>query len=1060
MMAGKNLQTLRDQLEGQTRDIQNLQKEVEQATQRALSSLPSSYHGHHPIPTASHQFSLMPENVTRTVVDNSAIVPLHYHHHQVLQRSFSADLPSSCNKSCLMPQYNPLECDLGGSDFNVKTPLWKSLKEYIIKDLPEQSNQSRNMTGLQNQQERKIPEELNVRIQSLEMERDAVLFKRFQESKALEDRNEQLHETVQELQKASHLQNEMLKKSNVCNALLRETVQEQVEVLQDIGQVLLSYEERSGKHVFEQGCAPSHHISSLATTVKKVLQELETEAEDQLNSLKTELKDKEALLALYKERFYIAVNEQEQQVAALTQEASNSLREVKNVNSQMETFQEQVKGQCVVYEERIAYFELTVSQLHSELQSNKKKAEDLKMQLVAADSTLTETHDKHAQDIRKQDEKLHQLRESLQACEKQLNLEKEQRKQLLDENKTNILTNEKINRDLVERSKEIENLHAKVKMLKDTHERQMKEQIAVINEKNEGIKFILSQLESTKELLDKTAQDLQAKTFTLQSAEKSIEDLKMLLEEKDATLKNTMGKLKKLRAENKKCELDNNDLDKMQTEIEKMRVYMAEKDHYIKALHLQIEHLFQAVGQQSEKLNVLQARNAQLLEEMKSMAEKNNTRICELELEKTELSNATIKLRTERDRLMSELKDTRHNYENLEADYAVLKKNYQVKNEELVGTSASLKTQLHTVLTELEQTKSILRIIEGCDGHAVKVALRMQKKMTAKREKIDTLQSRIQFLEEALSRADKEKQHLKEEDKLTQEHVNAERCRLSENLETLRDENKTLKDQVSRMQASMDKAALRFSESQSIIQRLEKESMRLRIKHTLEMKGIAVPTSEHIAVPVSCASVHLPFTQSNLRDKPLSDVTYGTEQSSRNMITEKPTRDRLSLSDKLHIMNYRGMDVHQNKINDDKPHHLNTSMDPSMLFTADLQDKDPTFSFANTECPFLTTPCYTSSPKKPSIDQRSECKSPVHSLLTTPVDAYEVAGSLSRRPLSVSVSSQDSSLGEPSTENLQSRLEKLQTMAKDLQAKNKEMSQMVRKKENRTAKDHKNREHE
>ncbi|CAH2301511.1 Hypothetical predicted protein [Pelobates cultripes] len=264
-----------------------------------------------------------------------------------------------------------------------------------------------------------------------------------------------------------------------------------------------------------------------------------------------------------------------------------------------------------------------------------------------------------------------------------------------------------------------------------------------------------------------------------------------------------------------------------------------------------------------------------------------------------------------------------------------------------------------------------------------------------------------------------EKQRLKEEDKLTQEHVNAERCRLSENLETLRDENKTLKDQVSRMQSSMDKAALRFSESQSIIQRLEQESMRLRIKHTLEMKGIAVPTSEQIAVPVSCASVHLPFTQSNMRDKHLSDVTYGTEQSSRNIITEKPTRDLLSLSDKLHIMNYRGMDVHQNKINDDKPHRLTTSMDPSMLFTADLQDKDPTFSFANTdhfvllvvslslECPFLTTPCYTSSPKKRS----SVCKSPVHSLLTTPVDAYEVAGSLSRRPLSMSVSSQDSSLG-------------------------------------------------
>lgn len=70
-------------------------------------------------------------------------------------------------------------------------------------------------------------------------------------------------------------------------------------------------------------------------------------------------------------------------------------------------------------------------------------------------------------------------------------------------------------------------------------------------------------------------------------------------------------------------------------------------------------------------------------------------------------------------------------------------------------TTNKLKMQLKSAQSELEQTRNTLKSMEGSDGHAMKVAMGMQKQITAKRGQIDALQSKIQFLEEAMTNANK-----------------------------------------------------------------------------------------------------------------------------------------------------------------------------------------------------------------------------------------------------------------------------------------------------------------
>ncbi|EGW11394.1 Coiled-coil domain-containing protein 158 [Cricetulus griseus] len=134
----------------------------------------------------------------------------------------------------------------------------------------------------------------------------------------------------------------------------------------------------------------------------------------------------------------------------------------------------------------------------------------------------------------------------------------------------------------------------------------------------------------------------------------------------------------------------------------------------------------------------------------------------DLELEKVKLVNAgserlrAVKdIRQERDQLLNEVKTSRTELNSLSEDYEVLKRNFRNKSEEMETTTNKLKMQLKSAQSELEQTRNTLKTMEGSDGHAMKVAMGMQKQITAKRGQIDALQSKVQFLEEAVTSANK-----------------------------------------------------------------------------------------------------------------------------------------------------------------------------------------------------------------------------------------------------------------------------------------------------------------
>ncbi|XP_069449261.1 coiled-coil domain-containing protein 158 isoform X3 [Ovis canadensis] len=989
-----------------------------------------------------------------------------------------------------------------------KEHIERVLEEYShqVKDLQRRLNESNELHEKQKFYLRQSVIDLQTKLQEMQMERDAMADIRRRESQSQEDLRNQLQNTVHELEAAKCLKDDMLKDSSTQIEQLRKMMLSHEGVLQEIRSVLVDFEEASGKKVFEQDSMSTIHSRSMASAISKILRELDTEisylkgrifpVEDQLEALKSESQNKmELLLQQHQDRIEQLISEHEAEITGLTEKASSARSQANSIQSQLEIIQEQARNQNSMYMRQLSDLESTVSQLRSELREAKRmyedKIEELEKQLVLANSELTEARterDQFSQESGNLDDQLQKLLADLHKREKELSLEKEQNKRLWDRDTGNSITIDHLRRELDDRNMEVQRLEALLKAMKSECQGQMERQMAAIQGKNESLEKVSSltaQLESTKEMLRKVVEELTAKKMTLESSERTVSDLTASLQEKERAIEATNSEITKLRSrvdlklqELQHLKNEGDHLRNVQTECEALRLQMAEKDKVIEILRQQIENMTQLVGQHGRTAGAMQVEKAQLekeindrrleLQEVKILKDKKDAkvreleaRVSDLELEKVKLVNAgserlrAVKdIKQERDHLLSEVKASRNELNSLTEDYEVLKRNFRNKSEEMETTTNKLKMQLKSAQSELEQTRNTLKSMEGSDGHAMKVAMGMQKQITAKRGQIDALQSKIQFLEEAMTNANKEKHFLKEEKtKLSQElsTVATEKNKMAGELEVLRSQERRLKE----------KASLQFAECQDIIQRQEQESVRLKLQHTLDVKELQGPgytsnsaVKPRLLQPSSAARSHsnVPSSQStasflshhsmkpNAKEDPTRDLKQ-LLQELRSVINEEPAvpLGKSEEDGRAPSLGVSFVAVSNNSLRESTEGSKSSetfSREPVTLHVGELEDPPGCFVFQSAGSPSVKNSAsrsFHSSPKK----------SPVHSLLTSSVE--DSIGSSPQYRSTKPVHSPDSvkaSQSQPiettgkTCRKLQTRLESLQTLVEDLQMKN------------------------
>ncbi|XP_015441594.1 coiled-coil domain-containing protein 158 isoform X2 [Pteropus alecto] len=958
-----------------------------------------------------------------------------------------------------------------------KEHIERVLEEYShqVKDLQKRLNESNELHEKQKFYLRQSVIDLQTKLQEMQMERDAMADIRRRESQSQEDLRNQLQNTVHELEAAKCLKEDMLKDSNTQIEQLRKMMLSHEGVLHEIRSILVDFEEASGKKIYEHDSISTIHFRNMGSAISKILRELDTEisylkgrifpVEDQLEALKSESQNKiELLLQQHQDRIEQLISEHEIEITGLTEKASSARSQANSIQSQLEIIQEQARNQNSMYMRQLSELESTVSQLRSELREAKRmyedKIEELEKQLVLANSELTEARterDQFSQESGNLDDQLQKLLADLHKREKELNLEKEQNKRLWDRDTGNSITIDHLRRELDDRNMEVQRLEALLKAMKSECQGQMERQMAAIQGKNESLEKVSSltaQLESTKEMLRKVVEELTAKKMTLESSERTVSDLTASLQEKERAIEATNAEITKLRSrvdlklqELQHLKNEGDHLRNVQTECEALKLQMAEKDKVIEILRQQIENMTQLVGQHGRTAGAMQVEKAQLekeindrrleLQEFKILKDKKDAkireleaRVSDLELEKVKLVNAgserlrAVKdIKQERDQLLNEVKTGRNELNSLTEDYEVLKRNFRNKSEEMETTTNKLKMQLKSAQSELEQTRNTLKSMEGSDGHAMKVAMGMQKQITAKRGQIDALQSKIQFLEEAMTNANKEKHFLKEEKtKLSQElsTVVTEKNKMAGELEVLKSQERRLKEKVANMEVALDK----FAECQDIIQRQEQESVRLKLQHTLDVKELQGPgyTSNSSVKPrllqPSAAHSHsnIPSSQSTasflshhslkantLKEDPTRDLKQ-LLQELRSVINEEPAvpLGKTEEDGRTPSLGVSYMAVSNNSLRDSTEGSKSSetlSREPVTLHTGDLEDPSSCFTFPSTVSPSIKNSAsrsFHSSPKK----------SPVHSLLTS--SAEDSIGSTSQYRSTKPVHSSDS----------------------------------------------------
>ncbi|XP_044935836.1 coiled-coil domain-containing protein 158 isoform X2 [Mustela putorius furo] len=985
-----------------------------------------------------------------------------------------------------------------------KEHIERVLEEYShqVKDLQRRLNESNELHEKQKFYLRQSVIDLQTKLQEMQMERDAMADIRRRESQSQEDLRNQLQNTVHELEAAKCLKEDMLKDSSAQVEQLRKMMLGHEGVLQEIRSVLADFEEASGKKIYEHDSVSTLHFRNMGSAISKILRELDTEisylkgrifpVEDQLEALKSESQNKiELLLQQHQDRIEQLISEHEIEITGLTEKASSARSQASSIQSQLEIIQEQARNQNSMYMRQLSDLESTVSQLRSELREAKRmyedKIEELEKQLVLANSELTEARterDQFSQESGNLDDQLQKLLADLHKREKELSLEKEQNKRLWDRDTGNSITIDHLRRELDDRNMEVQRLEALLKAMKSECQGQMERQMAAIQGKNESLEKVSSltaQLESTKEMLRKVVEELTAKKMTLESSERTVSDLTASLQEKERAIEATNSEITKLRSrvdlklqELQHLKTEGDHLRNVQTECEALRLQMAEKDKVIEILRQQIENMTQLVGQHGRTAGAMQVEKAQLekeisdrrleLQEFKILKDKKDAkireleaRVSDLELEKVKLVNAgserlrAVKdIKQERDQLLNEVKTGRSELNSLTEDYDVLKRNFRNKTEEMEATTNKLKMQLKSAQSELEQTRNTLKSMEGSDGHAMKVAMGMQKQITAKRGQIDALQSKIQFLEEAMTNANKEKHFLKEEkNKLSQElsTVATEKNKMAGELEVLRSQERRLKEKVANMEVALDKELQGpgFTSNTSVKSRLLQPPTATRSHSN-------VPSSQSTASFLS----HHSMKPTTLKEDPTRDLKQ-LLQELRSVINEEPAvpLGKPEEDGRTPSLGVSYAAVSNNSLRDSTEGSKSSdtlSREPVTLHTGDLEDPSSCFTFPSTASPSVKNSAsrsFHSSPKK----------SPVHSLLTSSVE--DSVGSTPQYRSTKPVHSSDSvkaSQSQPiettgkTCRKLQNRLESLQTLVEDLQMKNQAMSSMIRNQEKRIQK--------
>ncbi|XP_027888508.1 coiled-coil domain-containing protein 158 isoform X1 [Xiphophorus couchianus] len=271
----------------------------------------------------------------------------------------------------------------------------------------------------------------------------------------------------------------------------------------------------------------------------------------------------------------------------------------------------------------------------------------------------------------------------------------------------------------------------------------------------------------------------------------------------------------------------------------------------MKALRGQLDstrkQLFRA-GEEKSCLQMLSEQRSQEFQALQAELARQKSELVRLECEKHQLLNSLTDQNQhlhqetlDKQQAVKQLELQRTQLFNLNKQLENLQRLHSCKNEEHEGMVLHLQSQLDSTHDELHKIRRSLRTLKAADSHGLQVALDMQKEITAKREKVDAMQSRIQHLEEKVEELQQEKRRLNLEahhqlQDLT--FVREEKRQLGSEMKALRSKDHQLRERIVELEGILHKMCESLANCQDFLQLREQEHFRLKLQHALNLKEL------------------------------------------------------------------------------------------------------------------------------------------------------------------------------------------------------------------------------
>ncbi|KAM9446220.1 coiled-coil domain-containing protein 158-like isoform 1-T1 [Clarias gariepinus] len=909
------------------------------------------------------------------------------------------------------------------SDFQEKDVLKHAQEDsQQVSDLLKQLREAYELHELQKFTFHQSVIKLKNKLQESETEKDTLTNLRLKESQKHAKLMEQLQAAEMELHSLKQTEGHKLTETEDRVKTLSKRAETMAEMLQDIFTRLSDYEKRSGKSIcvrYDRPSSPSQ--LSLGDAVEKALKELEYNncglqeklqmVERQLRDLKEQCQGKtQSLLQEHRESMEQLISNHEQKVAMLTEKLNSSQTNADALQHQVELLQQQLQSQTSLHQSALSDMESALSILRSDLlekqESYMTKVSVLEESLAQANSQteqIQRERDLLLQQAEEQDTQLCRLTTELRQTTEELSLERQQRL------------------ELEQRCLGIQQLEKLVQALTEQYHRHMDMQ-----EQSSGEAWRL------QSPLDKRDTALLVKQQELQQGQAQLEEA-------------------------------HTQVQALQSEVELLRIKLENEKKNDGLLMRPLVALQQERKNLTKQLKQLQLDNQQL----RSALQEAELRLSAVEQEKTqqqaalsERTSSLHQLTLEKQQMTAELESQRKKLDQLKEEQEALREEHSRKIEELQWQNSKLKAQRNNIRNDLEQAKSTLKALDGADEHGLKVALDIQKQITAKREQVDLLQSRVQIMEETTEKLTQEKNYQVMKSKRQAQELLFERKkrkRLETELEAYHTKENLLKSEIQRLDKALHKMSDSFAECQEYIQKQQQEIMRLKLQHTLELKE--GQKLQSLIVRSSKQKQELQATN-NIQRSPITSPAlpvqvpfqaYSASQVELNISGQKcsPVLELRSLVKELRSV----IDVEQSPDTGytsckwlEETHGNRNEQDPARVSNFNKQDMNSAFSaniFIDDTGLKAGQPSYSSFCVA-ALGRRS----PVHSLLTSDLPADMLSGLRTQSPThTVQISDiKQAEITGQTYKKQQSKSNSFQNKAGD-QKKNQEMSSMIKSQE-------------